>query len=218
MKKLPTIIFVIILSVPGFSQGAKFGVYISPQIAWLSPEAKDVKSGGTIGKFAGGLIVDNYFAKNYAFSTGIAIGGQGGKLSYNSTSNNALNIYDTTYSLNGKTVKYNLQYINVPLGLKLRSNEIGYLRFHVIIGFTNQFNIKAKVTDETDGDFNDDSIKDAINFYNLGYHFGGGVDYALGEDTSIFLTIVYDNGFIDVTKSDPKVSSRVLSLRLGITF
>ena len=64
----------------------------------------------------------------------------------------------------------------------------------------------------------EDTIQDETNLYNLGYHFGGGVDYSLGEDTSIFLTLVYENGFIDVFKSGPPINSRVLSIRLGINF
>jgi hypothetical protein len=200
------------------AQDVKFGVFVAPQFSWFSPEAKDVESDGLIAGFSGGLNIDNYFAENYAFATGINIGGQGGKLNYSETSNNTLTVYDSTYSLAGNTVKYKQQYVSVPLGIKLRSNEIGYLKFHVVLGFTNQFNIKTTVTDETNDNFNDDSIKDEINFYNLGYHFGGGIDYAIGEDTSLFLTVVYDNGFLDITKSSLQVNSRIISIRAGITF
>lgn len=219
MKSLAIVAVILFTALlPTFSQGVKFGVYASSQFSWLSPQAKEVKSDGSIVKFSGGLSINKFFAENYAFSTGIAIGGQGGKISYSANSDNTLNIYDSTYNLNGKTVRYDLQYINIPLGLKLQSNEIGYLRFHVLVGFTNQFSINAKATDETGDDFKDDDIKNEINIYNLGYHFGGGVDYALGEDTSIFLTVVYENGFIDVVKTSPKISTRVVSLRLGINF
>lgn len=219
MKSL-TIITIIIFTtlLTTFSQGVKFGVYAAPQFSWLSPQAKEVKSDGSIVKFTGGLSINKFFAENYALSTGIAIASQGGKVSYSNDADNTLTVYDTTYDLYGKTVRYDLQYINIPLGLKLQSNEIGYLRFHVLVGFTNQFTINAKATDETGDDFKDDDIKKEINVYNLGYHFGGGVDYALGEDTSIFLTVVYENGFIDIIKSSPKISTRVLSLRLGINF
>ena len=200
------------------AQDVKFGVYIAPQFSWFSPEAKEVKTDGSIVKLSGGLVVNKFFAENYAISTGLAIAGQGGKLSYSANANNSLEIYDSTYNLSGKTVKYSTQYINVPLGLRLQSNEIGYMRFHVLVGFTNQFNIGAKATDLTDSDFEDDDIKAEVNLYNLGYYFGGGIDYALGEDTSAFLTIVYESGFTDVLKSDPRINSRVISLRVGINF
>jgi hypothetical protein len=219
MKKLLTLAIILLLTGKTYSQDVKFGVYFAPQIAWLSPESKSVSSDGAVVGFAGGLNIDKYFDKNYAFAMGVATSGQGGVLIYDQTSSSTLKVYDSTYSLAGKTVKYNLQYINIPLGLKLRSNEIGYLRFHVLVGFTNQFNIKAKATEIGGaGDFDDDSIKDEVNIYNLGYHFGGGVDYALGEDTSLFLTLVYDNGFIDVFKSEPRVLSRMISIRAGVTF
>lgn len=200
------------------AQDVRFGVYAAPQVSWLMPEAKNADNKGNIVKFSGGLTINKFFAENYALSTGIAIASQGGKIYYDSTSTNTLNVYDETFELKEKTVRYDLQYINIPIGLKLQSNEIGYLRFHVLLGFTNQFNIGAKATDETDEQFKDDAIKNDVNIYNLGYHFGGGIDYSLGEDTALFLSVVYENGFIDVIKSDPKIYSRVVSIRMGINF
>lgn len=207
-----------VLILSNTAQDVRFGVYAAPQFSWLSPESKDVNSDGSIVKFSGGLTMNKYFAKNYAFSTGISIASQGGKVAYEETSTDSLDVYDTRYGLANKSIRYDLQYINVPIGLKLQSNEVGYLRFHVLIGFTNQFKIGAKATDLSDDEFNDDSIKDEVALYNLGYHFGGGIDYALGEDTSVFLSIVYENGFTEVFKSGASMNSRVISARVGLNF
>ncbi len=218
MKQLALLIIFALLNIRAFTQELKFGVYLAPQVSWLVPEAKDVQSNGNLLRFSGGLAIDRYFAKNYAFSTGLAVGSQGGYLLYNGSSTRTLQVYDSTYAMAGKSIKYQLHYLSLPFGIKLRSNEIGYMRFHVLLGFNNQFLLKAKGTDETDNTFQDDSIRESVANYNLGYYFGGGIDYALGEDTSLFFTIVYDNGFIDILKNNPQTNTRGLGLRAGINF
>ncbi len=219
MKRILILFFLLQSTLIGFSQDIKLGIFAAPKISWLSTEAKDASSDGSTMGFEAGLSMDKYFAKNYAFSTGISIGKQGGNISYDNNSSYSLEIYDSTININGKKVRYDIQYLTVPVGLRLRSNEIGYFRIHVLVGLTNQLRLKAKATDNTGDDFNKDPIESNVDLYNLSYHFGGGIDYALGEDTSAFCSIVYENGFLDVMKkTSPRVLSRVISLRLGIYF
>jgi opacity protein-like surface antigen len=221
MKKYYFVACLLFFSTFAFSQKhTKFGVFVDPKISWISPESRNVSSDGTFFGFGGGLEIDRFFAKNYAFSTGISLGSQGGKLSFDNLQ--TLKVYDEIDTLPaGTTFKYKLQYITVPLGLKLKSNQIGYSTFFVNVGFTSQINVKAKGTTENTGTYRgleDDAIKDEINWINLGYHFGGGVEYALGEDTSLLVGLQYQNGFLDITKSSPRTLSRVISLRVGIMF
>ncbi|MBN1118319.1 MAG: PorT family protein [Bacteroidales bacterium] len=218
MKKHILIILGLFLTVfLSAQEHLKFGVFIDPQICWFSPDARTVKSEGTTFGINGGLVMDKYFAKNYAFSTAIGIGTQGGKLLYDEGLN--LQVYDKVDSLPaGTTVEYNLQYITVPLGLKLKSNQMGYTTLFVNIGLTNQVNVKAKATSDNNNGLEDDSIKDEIGIYNLSYHFGAGFEYALGEDTALTIGALYHNGFLDVTKASSVVNSRVISIRLGILF
>jgi hypothetical protein len=209
---LPLIVFPCI-----FAQDLKFGVYADPQITWLQPEARNVSSDGIGFGFAGGLIMDKYFQKNYAIQTGIGIGSQGGNLTYDNQT--MIRVYDDTDTLPaGTTLEYNLNYITVPLGLKLKTNQIGYFSYFARVGFTNQFRIKAKGTSD-EGTLNNDVIEKEIGIYNLAYHFGAGVEYGLSEDTAILFGITFHNGFLDVTdRKSEKVSSRVFALRLGVIF
>jgi hypothetical protein len=165
----------------------------------------------------GGLIVDKYFQEHYAISTGLSIGTQGGSLRYSEET--TIRVYNEEDTLPaGTTVDYRLNYITIPLGLKLKTNQIGYFSYFARLGFTNQINIKAKGT-SSDGSLDEDDIKKEIFFYNLAYHFGIGLEYAISEDTAILFGINYHNGFIDITKSsDVKVHSRVLAIRLGVIF
>lgn len=218
MKKSFIIFCLVSLSTLAFSQKqVKFGVFVDPRISWFSPESRDVTSEGISWGFGGGLEIDRYFAKNYAFSTGISLGSQGGKLNYPDSI--TISVYDSPETLPANTtLEYNLQYLTIPLGLKLKSNQIGYTTFVVNVGFTNQINMKAKGTSNNVGGLEGDAIKDEINWINLAYHFGGGVEYALGEDTALQVGLQYQNGFLDVTKSSPRTLSRVISLKIGIMF
>jgi len=213
------ILFILLAVTPllNAQKKVKFGVFVEPKISWLSPESRDVTSEGVNWGFGGGLEIDRYFDKNYAFSTGISLGSQGGKLLYNKAL--TLTVYDEPDTLpGGTTLEYNLQYLTIPFGLKLKSNQIGYSTFFVNVGFTSQINMKAKGTSNNIGGIEGDAIKDEINWINLGYHFGGGVEYALGEDTALSVGIQYQNGFLDITKQEPRTLSRVLALRVGIMF
>ena len=200
-----------------YPQFAKFGVYADPQLVWLSPDSREVDNDGFKVGISGGLSIDKYFQKNYAVQTGIAIGTQGGKLVFDEET--YVTSYDETDTLPAGTgVNYNLNYITLPIGLKLKSNQIGYFSYYARIGFTNQFNIKAKAT-SSEGTLDKDNIKDEIFFYNLAYHFGIGVEYNISKDTAIDFGISYHNGFIDVTKDDDyKIFARNLALRIGVIF
>lgn len=201
------------------SQNAKFGVYADPQLVWLSPDSRQVVSDGVKMGISGGLMIDKYFQKNYAIRTGIAIGTQGGKVRFGIPT--YFTSYDETDSLPAATtVDYSLNYITIPLGLKLKTNQIGYFSYYARIGFTNQFNIKAKATsNDVDHTLEKNNINEEIFFYNLAYHFGIGIEYSISEDTAIDIGITYHNGFIDITNDKNfKIYSRILALKLGVIF
>jgi hypothetical protein len=217
MKRIFTLSLVFLLVISAFGQGTKFGVFIDPQITWLSSDTRFVNNDGIIMGINGGLAVDKYFQKNYAIQTGIALGTQGGKLNYtNESYTTAFGEVDTLPA--GTTVDYKLNYITIPLGLKLRSNEIGYFSYFAQVGFTNQFNIKARAN-SSDGSLDKSNISDEIGLFNISWHFGGGVEYAISKDTSLSLGLIYHNGFLDIlSDDDTKAVSRAVSIRVGVMF
>jgi len=217
MKPIVLFLSLVLSSAYLSGQFMKFGVSVDPQLVWLSPDSRNVENDGLKFGISGGLNIEKYFQKNYAIQTGIAIGSQGGKLVFDEET--YFTSYDDVDTLPAGTgVDYSLNYITVPLGLKLKTNQIGYFSYYARIGFTNQFKIKAKAT-STEGTLDKDNIKDEIFFYNLAYHFGIGIEYNISKDTAVDFGIIYHNGFIDVTNDkDFKVFSRNLALHIGIIF
>lgn len=192
-----------------------FTVYGEPQITWLMPDSKDVESAGSSFGFNGGLNFDKFFAEKYAFTTGISINKISGRLKYNSTKQ--INGKDSLYTLsNGQKANYNLQYIEVPIGLKFKTIEIGYSQFYAHLGLDAGINIKANA--DLPG-INDVNVSEEINLFNLAYFIGGGIEYSIGGGTAIVGGITYKNGFVDVISDNSnKVTSGIISFRLGILF
>jgi hypothetical protein len=198
-------------------QDLRFGVFVEPELSWLTPDAKNIDRDGFRIGINGGMIMDKYFAKNYAFTTGVSISNIGGNLFYEDSL--AIKTAEEEQVMSPRTtVDYRLQYVSVPLGLKFRTNQIGYFTFFAQLGFTPQINIKARA-DASRNQLDRENISDEINLFNLSYFFGGGIGYSLGGSTELIGGIIFNNGFIDVLKSkNSRDTLSFLSLRLGIMF
>ncbi len=217
MKRYLTLIIFLPVFLNINCQDLRFGVFVDPQFSWMTPDARNISRDGIRIGIKGGLIVDKYFAKNYAFTTGIAISNMGGNLHYKDSV--IIETQETEQTLNpGSRVEYKLQYISVPAGLKFKTNQIGYFTFFAQLGFTPQINIKAKA-DASDNQIDNENISKELNLLNLSYFFGGGLEYSLGGNTALTGGIIFDNGFIDVLSSKKvKETLSFLSVRLGIMF
>ncbi|HEY0177714.1 MAG TPA: porin family protein [Pedobacter sp.] len=178
MRRILTGLFLLILTGSAFAQnsmerdyGFRLGLAAYPTIGWVKPETG--KSNGVNLGFAYGLLADFDFARNYSFSTGLTITTINGKSTeINPRPYAAANADPTAYDL-----KYKLQYIEVPLTLKLKTDKIGYFRWYGQFGLSNDFNTGAKQDVQLDGkNIADDlHIKRDINFYRAGLIIGGGL-------------------------------------------
>ncbi|UCG27233.1 MAG: PorT family protein [Bacteroidales bacterium] len=202
-------------------QGVRFGIFIDPQVSWMASDNKVVQNDGSRIGLNFGLEVHKYFADNYSFTTGVSLNNQGGKLTYDDPL--PFRIQDQTDTLEaGTTITYKLQYVTIPLGLTLKTNEIGYMTYFAQLGIDPQINIKA--TGDSDSDRLDgDKIKDEVNLFNIGYHVGLGMEYSLGGNTAVVVGIIYKNLFLDITKDytdqpEDRVILHNIAIRIGLNF
>lgn len=179
----------------------RLGLTASPTISWLSPDTRGVESEGNRIGFKYGVIADFNFAENYAFSTGIFMNYTGGKISFPSISTNSVGATD--YGKTESVIK--LQYIEIPLTLKLRTNEIGYITYFGQIGFGVSINIGAKsdleVTNAAGNTLfklDDEKISDEINLFQSSLIIGAGAEYNVSGNTAILIGLTYHNGFTNV--------------------
>ena len=217
MRKYLFIAILALISVKAFSQNTRFTVFVDPEFSWMSSDLKAVESDGSKFGVNIGLNVDKFFAQNYALMTGISIDNTGGNLTFDNEEKLKISGPDTILNA-GSTVHYKLQYINIPLGLKLKTNEIGYLTFFTHLGVNGGINIKA--TGEVDDfELDNENISEEIKLFNLGYYIGAGVEYSIGGNSAIILGLTYTNGFIDITTdNDNKITLSNFAIRIGILF
>jgi len=172
-----------------------------------------VSSDGNLFGYNFGVVMDRFFAENYALSTWLTINTTGGKLEYKdgvAMEIGGTNDEDVKYT----DVTYRLKYFEVPFGLKLFTNEFNRSRYYGQFGLYGQFNIKTN-------DGNGKSMNDEVNFLDMGYHLGGGMEYSLGGDTYLLVGLLYNNGFLDVTsnsQTDDKTHLNRLVIQFGIVF
>lgn len=230
MKKLFLSSLLIFISSVLFAQSESnlhFGLKAAPSLAWLRSDSEGYDSNGSKFGFSYGLITDFNFATNYAFATGVDITYRGGKFKTVSSLKSAAN----SDSVISTTSTFTLQYIEIPLTLKLKTNEIGYLRYYLQIGIAPGINIRARESYDrttvttigtstvTDNDKQSGvDVQDDINNINVSMIIGGGVEYTLSGTTALLVGIQFNNGFMDVFDGDPKVNSNYLALTIAILF
>lgn len=217
MKKYLFILVLALICSKSFAQNMRFTVFVDPKFSWMNSDLKAVENDGSKLGVNIGLNVDNFFAKNYAFMTGISINNTGGNLKYDDKKPLQTNGGNDTVPAGG-SLEYKLQYINIPLGLKLKTNEIGYLTFFTHLGINAGINIKATGVGDN-FDLENENISDEIKLFNLGYFIGAGVEYSIGGNAAVVLGLTYTNGFIDITDdSDSKVTLSNVAIRIGVLF
>lgn len=211
----------------------RFGLHFSPLIGWMKPDALAYESEGSILNLNYGFSTEFLIARNYTFATGLDIITTGGKLRYPHT----MKINETdTMAMTGTLVrKYKTKYLQIPLTIRMRTNEIGYLTFYGQFGFTAGFKLSAKADDEFDyegsstgGRINNESvdIQDEISFMRAGMLIGLGAEYSLGGTTALSAGITFNNGFTDILSGKNSVDrskeenaiSNVLEITLGVIF
>ena len=198
-----------------------FGVHADPVISWFSTDINEVKNVGARPGFNFGLTYNKYFASNYSFSTGISLLNAGGRLVSNDTTVMDFTNFKSTV-LPGNPVVYKIKYLAFPIGLKLQTNQIGYLTFFSDLGLDPKIVISRKA-DIPSLNITGKNASNELRMFNLSYHITAGIEYSLGGTTAIILGLNFDNNFLDITKDNgnqpiDKVSQKILSFRLGVNF
>lgn len=182
-----------------------FGLKIVPSMTWLKPDNKGVERDGRRIGFGYGIQTEFRFQENYAIASGVQVTYRGGNLrTKDSLANNSELVQ-----------KNRLKYVEVPFGLKMKTNEFGKTRYFGQFGFSPGFNIAAK----EDNNFEDDiDIQEDVNLFNLNMIVGAGVEYTLSGSTVLMGGIEFNNGFLDVFKGSGKAATNYLGLNIGVLF
>jgi hypothetical protein len=171
----------------------------------------DIDPSGLFGRISLGLVVDHSLSDTYYFSTGVSflpkrvgvdiVGESGG-------------FYANPSEL------YNLQYIQIPISLKLFTNEV---LPDLSIFFQVGAGAEIKVFEEPVED--NYTLIRGFRPFDASVILGGGVEYRAGINTVLFADISYQRGLINIVKSTTPALPETFSIRtsaimldLGVKF
>jgi hypothetical protein len=202
-------------------QKISFGVHADPVVSWFSSDIKETGNEGARAGINFGLNFNSYFTPNYSFSSGISIINCGGTLTSSETTIMEFTNFTSTVSP-GETVIYKIQYLAIPLGLKLQTNQIGYLTYFADLGLDPKVVIGGKC-DIPSLEIKGEKALNELNTFNLSYHITAGIEYSIGGTTALVFGLNFDNNFLDITTDNgdqlkDKIGHKLLSFRIGVNF
>lgn len=227
--------------------GLKIGLKAAPQITWGTADNKNTSSNGMRLNVGYGLMVDYYFTNNYALATEICINSYGVNHNIKKERFDHVTYGGVSYA-NTDDVKidYRLQYMQIPVLLRMRTNEVNrssyYAEFGFGLGFLTRARADISFSDKslTDVKVNDPDVSDDyVVYYNAGsstspnmkaynddaFEFrssliiGGGLHYSLKGSSILVAGLRYDNAFSSYTADDKWFTKlNYVALNLGIIF
>ncbi len=213
MKKLIFLLFGILIAHASFSQvelGLKFSpTFVNSRVDQFS-DTLDVEGSGVNTRFSLGLIVDYAMTDNYYFSTGliflpkpvgVTITGENGG------------------SFVNQEELYNLQYLQIPITLKLYTNEI---QPDMSVFFQVGISGEVKIFDEPD--LEEYVLVDEFQIFDSSAILGAGVEYRVGVSTTLFGGFTYNRGLVNVVNTtiplddELAVRSTAFTVDVGLKF
>ena len=203
--------------------GLEIGLKVSPAIAtnrFVAPTSFGFQNENAKLRGSFGLVFDYFFGKNYAFNSGLEYSVKGGKISYKPAP-------DLTSTR--ETDELNIQYLAVPVGIKLFTNDIATdTRVYFQLGSSLNFRISSKIDgDNFYGPSNDEiRANKRYNFFEADGVIGTGVEWQLGTNTKFFGGVSYHRGLVNIDRfyddlldsNKIAVRNNTFALDLGLKF
>lgn len=193
----------------------KIGLQISPAISSNRFETNSdfisIQNDGSSLKFRFGPIADFAITETYYFHTGILYAPK--EISLKSTNPN-----DPASIL---TEKYNLQYLQIPLAIKLYTNEIQLdTKLYFILGMLAEVNISEKAKEKSNIVINNFSM------FDTSLLLAAGVEYSAGVNTVFYGGLSYNRGLLNaisthISLNDAEkiiMKNDLINLDLGVKF
>lgn len=218
IKSFSIIFFLVLIYLTSQAQNLQFGVFADPQLSWFTSDTKKFSPNGPVFGFNAGFSFERYFADRYAITTGASISNIGGNIKYKEPG--ILNTRDGEYPIAiNSNVKVKGQYINVPLGFKFKTNEIGYSTFFAQLGIIGHLKLKGFAWEDTNGIDREVLENKQLRFGFVSYMFGAGMQYSLGGPSALQIGLTYANGMTPAFDAGyGMIGIGSLSLRLGLVF
>jgi len=206
----------------------KFGIKGITSLSFNKPDNKLMENDGAGFGLGYGLMAEKRIERNYALLFGLDVVNYKNKIRYiNDVVPQALtdvNGNDSTGYFPGSSVyTYKYGVVNLPISLKMSTNQIGYISYYA------QFGVEMGVRFRTDANVDytwaktseapvvqDLDVQNRTNPLRLGLLLGAGLEWNLTGNTNLLIGLTYHNGFTNIFKgsytNDPgeKVDNRTV--------
>jgi hypothetical protein len=219
------IVFLLIVAlIPGrivIAQDYRYGVYATPVISWFRTDVENVRNKGARAGFIFSISADRHLTDNWHFSSGLAFSTASARLVNTDPSFFRFPDYTATVAA-GEPVIYRLQYISMPVGVKIKTSEIGYFTYFAEFGLDPKVVINGKV-DIPSNNIKGKGAMTEIRRFNAGYHLTGGAEYSIDGNMSLVLGLGYETNIFDITKDfesqeTDRTIHKLLKFIFGINF
>lgn len=246
MKKILTISVIILLSslVLMAQENKKKnpisgGLYLKGGVSWMMSNSEKLlppKNAHAKASYGFGATMDWNFSQNFSLNFSAGLCNMGGTTEFKygliDLTDDEAQIIPSVGDTATHSYKFSTSYIEVPIGIKGCTNEIGYFTYFLKLGADPMFRIKSKITPKID-DADRQTITKSTNLLNIGWFIGGGFEWALAGNTKLVVELLYLGTFLDFDKIkslkldesnggykdfNPSIKFNDISLRVGIVF
>lgn len=219
MKKITLLLLFLCAGFTSMAQ-VEIGLQLSPTISgnrFVAEDRYNFEKESNKLRLGVGVVVDYFFAQNYAFSTGLMYRSKGAEITYTETDDSG-----TPRQMKDDIA---VQYVQLPISLKLFTNEVapGTLLYFQVGGSLNT-KVAAQVNDKKV--INSEKVIKRFNIFEADALLGGGVEFQMGESTKVFGGLTYHRGLTDIDDFYEKkfgdknisVKNNGVSLDFGLKF
>ncbi len=214
LRKILLLAILAFIATPSFSQftlGLKFSPTLSTNRVDASSDSTSFGSDATGLRVALGPIADIEIRENYFLSTGLLFVSK--RVGVEATTNQNAST-QTTFK-----EEYSLQYLQVPITLKLFTNEVALdKKIYFQVGGTLDFNINEEPKRQ------DNFLVEDFLIFDSSLLIGMGLEYKMGVNTVVFGGLTYQRGLINAVNEhapldgDISIKNDYISLDLGVKF
>lgn len=238
MKKVfaAAIVLLFTTNLVGQDKDIRFGLSAAPSLNWYKPEdLQKFKSNGVGLGFSWGLDVEYRISDIASFYAGLKVNNDRGKLTFLDSvgyelvdgkfkssapvdSNNFYLLYDRSYRVN---------YVALPIGIKMKTNEIGYMTYFGQFGLVTGIKTKARANDSNakydldkktaaqKAEVSALDIDDDMQLFRFQLSIGGGAEYNLSGSTALVFGVNYNLGFSNVLRKNSRYITEIGGAAIG---
>ena len=196
-------------------QDFRMGIQMSPNFSWLSSTDRLISPNGANLGIQFGLQSEMYFTDQIGIGIGASISfNQGGRLYHEIGGNLLPNSELTNKAYNtgikplpdGTNIRYKLQAIHLPVGLKLRTAEYGYLRYFLEAPIIDPM-IISKSHGSISGvnvDLEGENIRKDVTKLQPSIGIGLGAEYSISVHNALIFGVYFHKSILDLTKNGKK--------------